>query len=308
MDGFFRSLKRIELNAAIRYIDGMAHPLDLDLLRSFVTVVECRSLSAAAPRIGRSQSAVSMQIQRLEESVGRPLLVRHPRSVVPTPAGADFLVQARRLLHVSDEVWASVTQPEERGCVRLGVPDDYAGFLLPPILSHVAAHHPLVTVELVCEPSVRLVPAIAAGRIDLAIVTRLPEQPYPVLRREPLVWVASRAHEAWRRDPLPVALFEPGCAARSGVLHALGEAGRPYRCACFSAGLPGLVAAVQAGLAVAALARCSVPPSIDIIGEAEAMPPLDHLEFSLLRSHAADGAAVECMDDFLRANLALIAL
>ncbi|MCV0368153.1 LysR substrate-binding domain-containing protein [Filomicrobium sp.] len=101
------------------------------------------------------------------------------------------------------------------------MPDDYAAFLLPPVLARFAEDHPRVNVELVCEPSRLLVPAIDEGRIDPAIVTRLPAQSFEVLRREPFVWVAAVSHVAWSLDPLPVALFEPGCAARMNVIDAL---------------------------------------------------------------------------------------
>jgi DNA-binding transcriptional LysR family regulator len=281
----------------------MRAPLDLDLLRSFVAVVEAGGFSHACERIGRSQSAVSMQIQRLEDTVGQPLLVRQPRSVAPTQAGEALLVYARRLLRLSDEAWASVSQPDEPGLVRLGVPDDYAAFLLPQVLARFAAAHPLVTVELACEPSAVLRRGVDDGRLDLAIVTRVPDQPLEVLRRERVVWVASPHHLPWEIEPLPVALFEPGCAARAAVLDALGDADRPYRCAYSSASLLGLLAVVQAGLAVAGLALCSVPPSLRIIGEAERLPPIAELEIGILRHPEATAPAVRRLNDFLRREL-----
>jgi len=282
----------------------MAAPLDLNLLKTFVAVVESGSLSNAAPRVGRSQSAVSMQMQRLEETVGNQLLVRGPRTVTPNAAGEDFLIYARRLLKLSDEAWASVTRPKETGSVRLGVPDDYAAFLLPPVLSRFAEEHPLVTVELVCEQSTALVKTLAEGRLDLAIVTRLPDQPLDVIRLERFVWVASPKHVAWQADPLPVALFEPGCAARMNVLQALGDADRSYRCTYSSASLLGLVAVVQAGLAVAGLAQRSVPPSLRIIGANEGLPVLPDLEIGILRNPLSTTPAVERLNDFLRRDLA----
>ncbi|WP_434723739.1 LysR substrate-binding domain-containing protein [Mesorhizobium sp. RIZ17] len=282
----------------------MAAPLDLNLLKTFVAVVESGSLSSAAPRVGRSQSAVSMQMQRLEETVGNQLLVRGPRTVTPNAAGEDFLIYARRLLKLSDEAWASVTRPKETGSVRLGVPDDYAAFLLPPVLSRFAEEHPLVTVELVCEQSTALVKTLAEGRLDLAIVTRLPDQPLDVIRLERFVWVASPNHVAWQADPLPVALFEPGCAARMNVLQALGDADRSYRCTYSSASLLGLVAVVQAGLAVAGLAQRSVPPSLRIIGANEGLPVLPDLEIGILRNPLSTTPAVERLNDFLRRDLA----
>ncbi|OZI37825.1 transcriptional regulator [Bordetella genomosp. 10] len=281
----------------------MPTPLDRDLLKTFVAVVEAGSFSHAAPKIGRSQSAVSMQMQRLEQTVGKPLLIRGVKAVVPNAAGTELLVHARRLLKLSDEAWASITQPEEIGCVRLGVPDDYAAYLLPPVLARFAAEHALVTVELVCEPSSALVEAIGAGRIDLAIVTRLPDQAIEVVRREPFVWVASPSHVAWQDDPLPVALFEAGCAARMRVLNALDVERRPYRCTYSSASLLGLIAVVQAGLAIAGLALCSVPPALQVIGRKEGLPELETLEIGILRNANSRTSAVECLEGFLRAAL-----
>jgi len=282
----------------------MAAPLDLNLLKTFVAVVESGSLSNAAPRVGRSQSAVSMQMQRLEYLVGNQLLVRGPRTVTPNAIGEDFLIYARRLLKLSDEAWASVTRPKETGSVRLGVPDDYAAFLLPPVLSRFAEDHPLVTVELICEQSTALVKTLAEGRLDLAIVTRLPDQPLDVIRLERFVWVASPNHVAWQTDPLPVALFEPGCAARMNVLQALGEADRSYRCTYSSASLLGLIAVVHAGLAVAGLAQRSVPPSLRIIGGNEGLPVLPDLEIGILRNPLSSTPAVDRLHDFLRRDLA----
>ena len=282
----------------------MAAPLDLNLLKTFVAVVESGSLSNAAPRVGRSQSAVSMQMQRLEEMVGNQLLVRGPRTVTPNVIGEDFLIYARRLLKLSNEAWASVTRPKETGSVRLGVPDDYAAFLLPPVLSRFAEDHPLVTVELICEQSTALVKTLAEGRLDLAIVTRLPDQPLDVIRLERFVWVASPNHVAWQTDPLPVALFEPGCAARMNVLQSLGDADRSYRCTYSSASLLGLIAVVQAGLAVAGLAQRSVPQSLRIIGANEGLPALPDLEVGILRNPMSTTPAVDRLHDFLRRDLA----
>ena len=282
----------------------MAAPLDLNLLKTFVAVVESGSLSNAAPRVGRSQSAVSMQMQRLEEMVGNQLLVRGPRTVTPNAIGEDFLIYARRLLKLSDEAWASVTRPKETGSVRLGVPDDYAAFLLPPVLSRFAEDHPLVTVELICEQSTALVKTLAEGRLDLAIVNRLPDQQLDVIRLERFVWVASPNHVAWQADPLPVALFEPGCAARMNVLQSLGDADRSYRCTYSSASLLGLIAVVQAGLAVAGLAQRSVPQSLRIIGANEGLPALPDLEVGILRNPMSTTPAVDRLHDFLRRDLA----
>lgn len=282
----------------------MTATLDLDLVRTFVAVAEAGSFTRAVERVHRSQSAISMQMQRLEQTVGKTLLLRSPRAVKPSPAGQDFLVYARRLLKLSDEAWASLTRPEESGSVRLGVPDDYAAFVLPRVLSQFAAEHPLVTVELVCAPSVRLLKLMDKDALDLAIVTRSPSQPFEISRAEPFVWVASPNHIAWDNDPLPIALFDGGCAARINVLQALADTDRRYRCTYSSESLVGLIATVQAGLAVAGIALCSVPPTLMIVGEREGLPPLQALELSVVPHPTSHSAAIDRLADFLRRDLA----
>ncbi|MDX8456805.1 LysR substrate-binding domain-containing protein [Mesorhizobium sp. VK9D] len=282
----------------------MSVPLDLELLRTFVAVVESGSLSNAAPLVGRSQSAVSMQIQRLEQSVGRELLMRRPQAARPNAAGEELLAYARKMLRLSDAARAAIARPEEIGSVRLGVPEDYVAHFLPPVLAQFAAEHPLVAVELICEASRQLIPAVQNGRIDLAIVTRLPGETFPVQRREPLVWVASPNHVTWELDPLPIALFEAGCGpAHAHVLEALKGANRSYRVAYSSASLSGLIAVVEAGLAIAGLPRCSVPPSLRTIGGYDGLPSIRELEMSVLRSPASTPAATQCLYDFLQREL-----
>lgn len=282
----------------------MSLPLDLDLLRTFVAVVESGSLSNAAPLVGRSQSAVTMQIQRLEQSVGRELLVRGPQAARPNAAGEELLTYARKMLRLSDEARAAIARPEEIGSVRLGVPEDYVAQFLPPVLAQFAAEHPLVAVDLICEASRQLIPAVQNGRIDLAIVTRLPGETFLAHRREPLVWVASPNHVTWELDPLPIALFEVGCGpAHAHVLEALKGAARAYRVAYSSASLSGLIAVVEAGLAIAGLPRCSVPPSLRTIGGYDGLPPIRELEMSVLCSPAPIPAATQCLHDFLTREL-----
>lgn len=280
----------------------MAKILDLELLSTFVAVAETGSFTNAAPRVGRSQSAVSMQMQRLEQAIGKQLLVRTPKAVIPNAVGNDLLTYARRLLKLSDEAWTNITGTSDAGSVRLGVPDDYAASLLPQVLRRFANEYPQITVDLVCEPTTQLNQAIRENRVDLAIVTRTPDQPIEVLRRERMVWVSSPTHVAWETDPLPVALFE-NCTARANVLRALAEIDRPYRCTYSSPSLLGMVTIVQTGLSVAALPLCSVPDSVRIIGESEGLPPLDDLEIGIVRNPASDGAAVDRLFESLRRDL-----
>lgn len=297
-----RLVKRIDLITPISNTDtAMSRPLDLDLLKTLASVVDSGSFSMAAHRLGRSQSAVSMQIQKLEATLDRTLLHRGPRLVTATPAGSDLLAYARRLLRISDEAVASLTSPGETGLVRLGIPEDYAMALLPPILERFAREHPRVTVELSCASTTSLAVEVKAGSLDLAIVTRFAEFPATVLRREPMVWAGSHRHPVWENDPLPIALFQT-CAARANILRALAEAERRFACSYSSASLTGMTAIVQAGLAIAGLARCSVPTSLQILDESSGLPPLADLEIGLLVG--GNGAAcVQRLQETIKAEI-----
>lgn len=138
--------------------------------------------------------------------------------------------------------------------------------------------------------------------MDLAIVTRFEGYPEDVLRAEPMVWVASRRHALWQQDILPVALRRTR-TARANILCALTDAGRRLECTYSSTSLAGLIAIVQSGLAITGIARCAVPPSLQVMGDAEGLPPLPHLEVGLLRSPKADGFAVEALDKAIRQQL-----
>lgn len=281
----------------------MADPLDLLLLRSFVAVIDCGSIQLAAARVGRSQSAVSMQIRRLEEDVGRPLFQREGRNLRPNPAGEDLLLHARRLLRLSDEALASLRRPEAAGVVRLGMPEDYAAHLLAPTLARFAREFPLAEIELTFDSSPALLRLGEAGKLDLALVTREPRQPFAVLRRERFVWAAARDHGAWLRDPLPVALFEAGDIARRLAVEALQAADRRYRVVSSSHSLLGLIAVAQAGLAVVGLVESCLPPGLFRVGEAEGLPPLPVLDLSLVPGPGEPVLLAAHLAAFLRREL-----
>lgn len=260
----------------------MTPPLDLSLLRSFVAVIESGSLQIAAARVGRSQSAVSMQIKRLEDDLGRLLFLRDGRSLRANAAGQEFLIYARRLLRLSDEAVASMKNPDTAGAVRIGLPEDYAAYLLAPALARFAQEFPLAEVALTFDNSPNLLRKLASGKIDLAIVTREPDQSFAVLRHERFVWAASPEHGAWLRDPLPVALFEAGDIGRRFAVEALQDSGKAYRVVSSSHSLLGLITVAKAGLAVVSVTQCCVPPELAILGEAEGLPALPTLQLSLV--------------------------
>lgn len=272
--------------------------LQLDWLRAFVAVVDAGSLSAAAPLVHRSQSAVSMQLLKLEDAVGGPVLSRGPRHLQLTPTGAELLGYARRLLELHGEALEALHGRQLSGRVSLGVPDDYAASYLTPVLRSFASRHAAVEIELHCEQSTVLVPKIQRGELDLALVSRDRPGRGTLLFDEPLVWVGAPQHEAWRREPLPVAVYEHGSAARRDALAALAAARRAYRIVYNSASLAGQLAAVESGLAVAVLTRCCVPDHLQILGERQDLPPLPAMAVALLRSRASRAnAAVDALHD-----------
>lgn len=138
-----------------------------------------------------------------------------------TSAAQDLLLYAQRLLRLSDEAVASLRQTDAAGTVRLGLPEDYAAYLLRPTLARFGQDYPLAQIELTFSSSPTLLRLLETGKLDLALVTRDPHQPFAILRRERFVWAASPEHSAWTRDPLPVALFEAGDLARRFAVEAL---------------------------------------------------------------------------------------
>ncbi|HEX5326724.1 MAG TPA: LysR family transcriptional regulator, partial [Acetobacteraceae bacterium] len=172
---------------------NLPQSLDSDLLRAFVLIAEGRSFTKAAALVGRTQSAVSMQVKRLEEVLGQPVLSRSKGgSVELTPHGQFLLGRARQILALNDEVMATFRTPQIAGTVRLGTPDDYAFSYLPPVLKRFADSHPAVQVEVVCEPSNELLDRLHRGELDLTLLSEGTEPrsiPAVLLWRGPLVWV-----------------------------------------------------------------------------------------------------------------------
>ncbi|WP_196251544.1 LysR substrate-binding domain-containing protein [Cupriavidus necator] len=259
--------------------------LDLDVLTMMVAVADTGSISRAAELVHRSQSAVSMQIKALEQALGKPLFVRKPRNVLLTPEGEVLLGFARRMLALRDEAWAAVVRPDVTGRVVLGMPDDYASSLLPAILKKFSATYPKVEIQVIGQPSVALAPMVKDGTVDLVCATRVKGLSGEFIRLEPMVWAASpAAHEIWNERPLPIAVFQSGSVARDIAIRSLEQARIAYRMSYESPSLLGLLSMVEAGLAVAPLARCAVPAHFTILGQAQGLPELASLELVLARS------------------------
>ncbi len=267
---------------------SMRTAIEPDLLQTFVAISDTGSFTDAGRRVHRTQSAVSMQVKRLEDLLGRSLFLRDGRSVRLTRDGEVLLGHARRILKAHNEALAAFDRGGLQGRVTLGSRDEDAATILPAILSRFAETHCCVHVEVVCDRTPALLAGLAANEIDLAIVT----DGYGaaggiVLARQPLVWVVAERHCVHECDPVPLALYHAGCKVRHWAIEALSRAGRAYSVAYTSISLSAIQAAVSAGLAISALPRSSVREGFRILGEAEGFPPLPAYESVLVRSAKA---------------------
>ncbi|TCD04354.1 LysR family transcriptional regulator [Erythrobacteraceae bacterium CFH 75059] len=270
----------------------MPRTLDLDLLRSFVTVAELGGFTRAGTRLGRTQSAVSLQIKRLEEQVGVPLIARGPRHFALTGAGRRLLPHARQMLRMNDAAMAELVEPEVAGLVRLGVPEDFATAHLPEVLAEFTDAHPKVELEVTCDFTLNLEQAFRAGRFDLVLVKREPEVALTGMRvwREPLIWVA-RDHLSVPADgPLLLIASPEPCVYRHRAIAALEAVGRPWRCSYTSTSLAGTQAAVRAGLGVAVLPREMCPDTLTPVPEG-VLPALADTEIALIEAPGASHSA-----------------
>ncbi len=267
---------------AISQTDGMSTlpVIDPALLRAFCFIAEEGSFTRAAERVGRTQSAVSMQVQRLEAQLGQTLLLRGKGGAIHlTRHGRYLLERSRELLVLNDEIWTAFRNPSVQGTVRLGTPDDYALRYLPGVLRHFAMAQPAVDVDVLCAPSHEVVERLKEGALDLTLCSDgyVPRGLDSVkLWDGPLRWVTSARHAPHRLEPLPLALAMEGhsCTWRRAVLRALDQAGRRYRVAYTSASLAGTHAPVIAGLAVTVSNVTVLPEGLRLVpaGELPALP------------------------------------
>lgn len=269
--------------------------LDTDVLRSFVTIAESGSFTRAAPRLFRTPSALSMQIKRLEETLGKTLFVREARRVLPTPEGELLLGYGRRLLKLNEEAVSRFLAPSLEGTVRLGTPDDVGTRILPRALTQFARSHPAVQVEVVTGRSADLLQRQGDEALDLVLITvgNLDTAPDlgEIVHTEPLVWAGLRGGVAHRRAPLPLAMARHGCAWRSMALAALDHAGLSYRVAYMSEHCAGQQAALLADLAVAPFPLSLVRPPLQKLDRSAGFPPLGDYQIALVRRDGAGPAS-----------------
>ena len=290
---------------------------DLEVLRSFVAGVDLGSFGRAADRLGRSTSAVSAQLKKLEEQAGVALLRKDGRGLALTDAGETMLAYARRLLDLNDQAARAVRGAQLQGRVRLGLQEDFGEMLLPRVLGRFARAHPKVRIEAHVTRNADLLERIALGQLDLALAwdhdARLPQAQR--LAELPMCWIGP-AHPAPVPDAdgaLPLAAFESPCLFRGCATDALDRAGIAWLAAFTSPSLAGLWAAVAAGLGVAVRTPLGLPPTVRALKPGEhGLPELPVIALSLYRAHAQpdpvcaalDEILVQCVNDSVAASAA----
>lgn len=269
-------------------------------LRAFVAVAVAGSVTGAAARLGRTQSAVSVQLRQLEEGLGARLFVRQPRGMRLTEAGERLIPAARRALEALDALAATLEAPLD-GRVRVALPDDYATGPIQEVLSAFARRHPEVELAITCSLSGDPRGGITRGEVDLAIAASAGVPPDATLLAEmQTVWAARHDFRPTEHAVLPVALFDRQCWWRDAATEALNRAGRAWRVAVTSESSASVKGAVAAGLAVGAIAASSLEPVMRAVGPEEGLPALPLSYLISLRRPAATSPAVLALDGALR--------
>lgn len=271
--------------------------LDLDtaLLRAFLLLAETRSFTRTAERLGRTQPAVTLQLRRLEEALGRRLLVRDRRRVTLTREGEALLPLAREVLALVEQAAARIAGDEAAGEVHFGSPEDFATAFLPAILARFVETHPAVRLSTACELTRRLIEGVEGGGYDLAVIKQAPGRLHPGARpvwREALVWVAAEgARPPPREAGLRLVLSPAPCVYRERATEALSAAGRGFEVVYTSPSLAGAAAAVRAGLGITVLPRTLVPPGLAPLPARSGLPALEETVICLLLRAGAPPAA-----------------
>lgn len=260
--------------------------LDNEQLRTFLAVAETGSFTRAADEVHRTQSAVSMQIKKLEERLGCMLFARTGRDVQLTGEGRTLVGYAQKILALNEQAMSAVSGEEMSGCVRLGLPDDYADRLLPRVLAAFGRTHPSVDVLVDCHSSNAISQKIRSGELDLGIVTYA-DTGGTIVRREQLHWVASESMTAALQDPIPLALGSEYCTWRHAAVDALRGAKRDWRVTYTSSSAAAINGAVAAGLAISVLPESAIRSDVRVLTQADGFPALPVCEIAMIRAAQA---------------------
>lgn len=261
----------------------MPFHIDTLLLKSFVAIAETGSFSQAAETVGRTQSAVSLQIKKLEQGLGHTLFERNNRNVSLTEEGEIFLGYARRILELQWEAHSRLNEPDVKGEIILGTPEDFATHYLPEILATFSKHHPHVQLNVRCDLTLNLMSGFRKGEYDIVLVKRDPERVKGGTKvwREPLVWAAADQYQM--KSPIPLVLSPQPCIYRARALAALDRSRKSWHISYTSPSLAGTIAAVKAGLGITVLPKHMVPTGLSVVKGSVKLPHLADSEIALIK-------------------------
>lgn len=263
--------------------------LDLDLLRTFVAVADLNTFAAAAAAVCRTQSAVSQQMQRLEQLVGKELFARHGRNKLLTEHGIQLLGYARKILRFNDEACMSLMFSNLQGVLTLGASDESADTILPFLLNRISSVYPKLALDVSVKRNAFMVEMLKENEVDLVVTTHRPGQfDSLTLRTSPTHWYCAAEYVLQKGEPIPLVLLDDPSPFRDMVLAALNEAGIPWRLAYVASTLPAVRAAVKAGLGVTARPVEMMSPDLRVLGQSEGLPSLPDTEYLLCHNAASN--------------------
>lgn len=273
----------------------MAEIIDIELLRTFVTVVDTQSFTRSADRLLRTQSAISMQIKRLEQSVGKELFDRSTRRMKLTREGEILLNYARRMLSLSKEAMDEISQPDSPGRIRIGTSDDYANMLLPEVFRAFQRNFPNVQIDVICDNADVTAHRLKDDQIDLALIASREDAPNDIIvRDEPLVWIISDSTSLANGATLPLAVFPEGCVCRDAMIDVLKRHGRDWRIVFSSDNIGAIHSAIRSGLAVSAVERGLIPPGTrEMTGSG--LPAPGNIKIVLRRNHRSTSPLIDAL-------------
>ena len=282
--------------------------LDIDLLRSFAAVADTGSFTAAAELVARTQSAISVQIKRLEETLGHKVFERTSRSLALTPAGETLLDYARRILQLNDESFRRIAEPPVTGVIRLGITEYFVPAELPRILARFAAAYPGVELGVRMGLSRDLRESMAAGDLDAVIVRLAPRERAKALWSEAQVWVAREDFDRLRDDTLPLALLPAPCYLREHALESMRRLKRRCKVSFTGSNMFSIQAAVSAGLGVSIVPRSTVLPGMKVLSSKRDYPDPGPLDIGVVHGAKARRDIVDALEQIIRQTLNVLAV
>ncbi|WJV56098.1 transcriptional regulator LrhA [Prodigiosinella aquatilis] len=259
--------------------------LDLDLLRTFVAVADLNTFAAAAVAVCRTQSAVSQQMQRLEQLIGKELFARHGRNKLLTEHGIQFLNYARKILQFNDEACASLMYSDIQGVLTIGASDDTADTILPFILQRVTTVFPKLSVEVSIKRGTEMMDMLQEGKIDLIITTvNNTDLPHVLLRTSPTLWYCAADYQFQPGETVSLVLLDEPSPFRSLALEQLTAAGIPWKISYVASTLSAVRAAVKAGLGITVRSVEMMSPELRVLGEEEGLPRLPDTRYYLCKN------------------------